>query len=253
MTRAAVEELGGMSKFVSSGDKVVIKPNIAWMRPPTAAATTNPEVVAELVRMCKEAGAGKIIVVDNIIDRPVEGVLNMTGIKAAAELAGAQVLTAENESDYALLEIKDGIEIKKDTCMKLIQSADVFINVPIAKVHSATTLTLSMKNLMGCNCDPNSWHDRDLDQCIADYSTAIKPTLIVMDANRILLTNGPKGPGDTKDTKQVIAGTNAVAVDSYATTLFGMQTKDISYITKAAAIGIGPMDLSKLSITNVSI
>lgn len=246
--RAAMDAIGGMAKLVRKGDFVVIKPNMAWNRPPEMAATTNPAVVVELIRLCKEAGAGRILVVDHIIDRPAEGVLGLTGIGPAAEKEGAVVGVAPNESDYRTVEIPKGKAITSDTCIKDVLSADVFINVPIAKVHSATGLTLGMKNLMGCNWDRQAWHQGSLDQCIADYATAIKPDLIVMDATRILLTNGPKGPGETKDVKKVVVGTDPVAVDAYGATLFGKKPDEIGYIRLAHELGVGEMDLKKVRL-----
>jgi len=248
-TRAAINALGGISKLVRKGDFVVVKPNIAWNRPPTAAATTNPEVVAEIVRMCKEAGAYKVLVIDHIIDRPAEGVLGFTGIQAAAEKAGAVVSAAQNESDYRTIAVPKGKVIKSDTCIKDILKADVLINVPIAKTHSATRLTLGLKNLMGCNWDRQAWHQSaSLDQCIADYATAIKPDLTILDATRILLTNGPKGPGKTKDVNKIIAGTDPVAVDAFGATLFNMKPSDIGYIKFAHELGLGEIDLNKMKI-----
>lgn len=248
--RAAVDALGGMGKFVRSGDFVVIKPNIAWNRLPAAAATTNPELVAELVRMCKEAGAGRVLVVDHIIDRPAEGVLNFTGILAAAKGAGAEVRAAQNESDYETVAVPKGRLLTSDTCIKHILKADVYINAPIAKTHGATGLTLGMKNQMGCNWDRQSWHQSGLDQCIADYATAVRPDLTVLDANRILLTNGPKGPGETRDAGKVIAGVDPVAVDAYGATLFGMKPHEIGHIKLAHEQGVGEIDLEKLTVRN---
>ncbi len=251
LTRAAVDTLGGIGKLVNKGDFVLIKPNIAWNRPPDAAATTNPAVVAELVKMCKDAGAGRILVIDHIIDKPAEAVLGFTGIRAAAEAAGAEVMGAQNESDYRTIDIPKGKVIKNDTCIKEILKADVFINVPIAKTHSATKLTLGLKNLMGCNWDRQAWHQSELNQCIADYATAIRPDLIIMDANRILLTNGPKGPGDTKDVGKVIAAVDPVAVDAYTASLFNVKPEDVGYIKMAAELGVGTMDLTKMKVKEV--
>lgn len=247
--RAAIDALGGMGKLVRKGDFVVVKPNIAWNRPPDSAATTNPQVVAEIVRMCKEAGAEKVLVIDHIIDRPAEAVLGFTGIQSAAEKAGAEVASAQNESDYRSVTIPKGKILKSDTCIKDILKADVFINVPIAKTHSSTKLTLGMKNLMGCNFDRQGWHQSEsLDQCIADYSTAVRPDLIILDATRILLTNGPKGPGETRDVKKVIAGVDPVAVDAFGATLFGMKPEDIGHIRLANEMDLGEIDLKKIKM-----
>lgn len=251
LTRAAVDALGGMEKLVKKGDFVVVKPNIAWNQSPEVAATTNPLVVAEVVKMCKEAGAGRVLVIDHIIDKPAEMVLGLSGIAEACQKAGAEVSAAQNESDYRTVEIPKGKAMKSDTCIKDVLKADVFINVPIAKVHGMTKLTLGMKNLMGCNWDRQAWHQNALDQCIADYATAIRPDLTILDANRILLTGGPKGPGKTKDVGQVIAGVDPVAIDAYGTTLFGMKPADVSHIQLAHDMGVGEMDLAKVKIKQV--
>ena len=251
ITRAAVDALGGMGKLVRKGDFVVIKPNIAWNQRPEIAATTNPQVLTEIIKMCKEAGAGKILIAEHLIDKPAEMVLGLTGIGPAVKAAGADVLAAANESDYRAIEVPKGKAITSDTCIKDILKADVFINVPIAKVHGSTKVTLGMKNLMGCIWNRQAWHQNSLDQCIADYITAIRPDLTILDANRILLTNGPKGPGKTKDVCKVIAGVDPVAVDAYGTTLFGMKPEDIGHIKLAAEHGVGEIDLSKVKIKNV--
>lgn len=251
LTRAAVDALGGMGKLVKKGDFVVVKPNIAWNQSPEVGATTNPHVVAEIVKMCKEAGAARVLVVDHIIDKPAEMVLGLSGIQAACQSAGAEVAAAQNESDFRTVEIPKGKAMKSDTCIKDVLKADVFINVPIAKAHGATKLTLGMKNLMGCNWDRQAWHQNTLDQCIADYVTAIRPDLTILDANRIMLTGGPKGPGKTKDVGKVIAGVDPVAVDSYGATLFGMKPEDIKHIQLAHELGVGEMDLAKVKIKQV--
>jgi len=250
-TRAAVDALGGMGKLVKKGNFVVVKPNIAWNQPPDVAATTNPAVVGEIVKMCKEAGAGRILVIDHIIDKPAEMVLGLTGMIAAGKTAGAEVTAAQNESDYRDIDIPKGKAIRSDTCIKEILGADVFINVPVAKVHNATRVTLGMKNLMGCIWDRQAWHANALDQCIADYATALRPDLTILDANRILLTGGPKGPGKTKDVGQVIAGVDPVATDAYGATLFDMKPEEVGHIRLAYELGVGEIDLAKVKIKKV--
>lgn len=251
LTVRAIKALGGIDKLVRKGDFVVIKPNIAWNRPPNAAATTNPSVVGALVKLCKEAKAGRILVVDHIIDRPAEAVMDISEIGPTAERHGAETLAAQNESDFRKISIPKGKVLKTDTCIKELAKADVFINVPIAKVHGGTTLTLGMKNLMGCIWDRQAWHaSPSLNQCIADYATAVRPDLIVLDANKILLTNGPKGPGKMKNVGKVIVGTDQVAIDAYGATLFGLKPDKIAHIKLAHGLKVGEIDLSKVRIKN---
>lgn len=247
-TKAAVAALGGMAAFVKKGDFVVIKPNMAWARPADAAATTDPAVVAAIVQMCKEAGAADILVIDHIIDTPSDMVLSLIGIKEAAEKAGARCMAAQNQSMYRSIPIPNGKTLKNDEVLKDVLKADVFINVPKAKVHGGSKLTLGMKNHMGIIWDRGRWHQNGLQQCIAEFAAAVKPDLVVLDASKILLTNGPKGPGDTKSLNQVIAGTDQVAVDAYGTTLFGMKPEDVEHIKLASAAGLGEIDYKKILV-----
>lgn len=248
-TRAAIAAIGGMSAFIRKGDTVVLKPNAAWARQPDAAATTHPDVLSAVIAMCKEAGAGEILVVEHVIDRPADMVLTLTGLRAATEKAGARLIAAENESMYRKIEIPGGKVLTSEQVAKDVLKADVFINLPKAKAHGATKLTLGMKNLMGIIWNRQAWHtSSSLHECIADFAGAVKPDLVVMDATRILLTNGPKGPGETKDVGQVIAGTDQVAVDAYAATLFGMKPEDIDHISLAHKRGLGEIDFTKVKV-----
>jgi uncharacterized protein (DUF362 family) len=252
ITSAAIEAFGGMGKFVKKGQTVVLKPNVAWARPMSAAATTNPKVVKAVAKMCYDAGAERVLVVENVIDKPAEFVLKLSGVAPAAESAGAKVINASDRSMFTKISIPKGKLLSSDECVKAVIDADVFINLPIAKTHSATKVTLGLKNLMGVVWDRQAWHNSDsLHQCIADYASAVSPTLTILDANRILLTNGPKGPGKTKDVGEVIVGVDPVAVDAYGASLFNLKPEDVEHIKLAAAMGLGEMNLDKVKVERI--
>ncbi len=251
-TKAAVQALGGMKKFVKRGATVLIKPNMAWARRPEQAANTNPEVVAELVRLCRAAGAREVKVADHPVDGPADRVIRLSGIGPAAEKAGARVFAATSPVMFQKITLKRGKVLKRAETMRDLLRADVVINVPIAKVHGSTKVTLGCKNLMGTVLDRGAWHQsRSLDQCIADYAAQIKPDLIVLDATRVLLSNGPKGPGRTKQLNLVVAGTDPVAVDAYGVKLLGSSADKIGHLKRAAAMGLGQLDLNRVNIKRV--
>ena len=247
MVKKAIDGIGGIGKFVKKGQSVVIKPNLAWARTPEQAANTNPQVIKALINLCKSAGASRITVIDHTCDN-ASASFEMSGAKDAVAGTGARLLSADKKFMFRQISIPKGKLLKSDDCAREILDADVFINVPIAKVHGGAVMTASMKNLMGANFDRQNWHRLGLDQCIADYSTAVKPNLIVLDAIRILLTNGPKGPGKTKDVGQIIAGTDPVAIDAYAAKLLGLDPTEVKYISLAADHGLGQINLSKVNI-----
>lgn len=250
LVRKAIDGLGGIKKFVKPGNIVLIKPNLAWGRRPEQAANTNPQVISALIKLCRQAGAKRITVLDHSCDS-TEAAFSVNGVRDAVK-AGARLVAADKKFMFRSIKIPKGKVLKADECAKEILDADVFINVPIAKVHGSTVITASMKNLMGANFDRQAWHSSsDLEQCIADYSTAVRPNLIVLDAVRILLTRGPKGPGQMKDVGQVIAGTDPVAIDAYAAKLLGKEPSQVSHIRYAAALGLGQIDLKKVALRKV--
>jgi uncharacterized protein (DUF362 family) len=250
LVRRAVNALGGMGRFVKPGDVVVVKPCIAWARTPEQASNTNPDVVAELVRMCKEAGAKEVLVFDHTIDNPRDS-YEKSGIEEAARRAGARVIRDVRERPFKEIKVSKGkiLNSMRVEVVKEVLEADVLINVPASKNHSAAILSLGMKNLMGTVRDRQAWHNtQNLHQCIADFLTAVRPNLTVLDATRILLTGGPKGPGRVKEAECVVAGVDPVAVDSYGATLFGMSGSKIPYIVAAKALGVGELDLNRIQI-----
>jgi uncharacterized protein (DUF362 family) len=254
ITRAAVDALGGMASFVSGGYDVIIKPNICTdYHTPEYAATTNPSVVGSLVTMCLEAGAKRVRVMDYPFGGTARSAYSISGIADAVEAAGGE-MHVMNQSKYVVVDIPQGRDITSVEIYPDILEADLLINVPIAKDHGSTRLTLGGKNLMGVILDRGMMHF-NLTQRIADLTSLVRPPLTVIDAVRILTANGPTG-GDLSDVKQldtVIASRDIVAADSYATTLFGLTGSDIGYIQASADMGLGTMNLASINIQEINL
>jgi len=247
--RTVVAALGGMELFVPRGANVFVKPNICVAyHSYEYAATTNPWVVGTLVKMCFEAGAASVKVCDYPFGGTAQEGYAVSGIKDQVEANGGEMVYMPGFK-YVAASIPNGIELKKTEVFDDLLKADVIINVPIAKHHSAARLTLGMKNLMGVVRDRAAFH-LDLGQRIADLSTLLKPRLTVVDAVRILMANGPTGGNldDVQKLDTVIASPDIVAADSFATTLFGKQPDDIPYIKAAASMGLGQSDLQSLRV-----
>ncbi len=254
ITRAAIEAIGGIGSFVSPGYDVIIKPNICTdINPPEYASTTNPTVVATLVRLCLEAGAERVRVMDYPFAGMPEAAYETSGIKAAVEAAGG-TMHLMNYQKCITAEIPNGKSMKEVRIYPDILEADLLINVPIAKHHSASGLTLGCKNLMGTVLDRNLMH-ASLHQRIADVTSLVQPDLTIVDSVRILMNHGPTG-GDLADVKQtdmVIASRDIVAADSYATTLFGLTAADIRYIVAASELGLGTTDLASIDLREINL
>jgi uncharacterized protein (DUF362 family) len=250
-TRRCVALLGGMSRFVRPGQRVVVKPNIGFDRVPEQAANTNPEVVAEVVRLALEAGAAQVRVFDRSSNDP-KRCYRASGIEAAVRSLGsprAQVFIPD-PSRYLKVAIRGGAVLAGWTFYEDAVRADVFINCPVAKHHVMTGLSLGMKNLMGViGGDRSQMHDGFEDK-IADLNLGRPSHLTVLDASRVLRARGPEG-GSLLDVARpgiVVAGTNVVAVDAYATGIFGARPTDIAHIARAAQRGLGPLDTANLGL-----
>jgi uncharacterized protein (DUF362 family) len=252
MLTKAFGEFGGLKKYIKSGDSVLVKPNIAWDRAPEYAANTNPLVVAALVELCLAADAGEVKVYDHTCVNCKRS-YSSSGIADAARDAGAKV----SYVDTALaktLDLPDGVAVKKAKIYAEALKADVFINVPIAKDHSLAGLTLGMKNLMGLILeDRGRWH-QNLNKKLVDLAQVLTPALTVVDATRILTSNGPTGGKEeyVKQLDKIIVTKDVTAADAYATTLFGMEPDELGVVKEAGRRGFGTADLARMDVATVS-
>jgi uncharacterized protein (DUF362 family) len=254
LVQRAIQALGGMGQFVKSGDIVIIKPNICVAgRAPEYAATTNPWVVGALIRLCLESGAAKVSVMDTPFNGTAEEAYTTSGIREQVKAAGGEMAYMPGFK-YVNVDIPQGKSLRKTAVNDDVLKANVLINVPIAKDHGSTRLTLGMKNLMGVIKNRQVLHS-NLGQNIADLASRVRPTLTVIDAIRILTANGPTG-GNLNDVQKldtIIASADIVAADSYATSLFGLQPADIAYIVAGADLGLGRSDLNSIKIEEINV
>ena len=254
ITEAAVHALGGMKRFVAKGADVIVKPNICVAyHGPEYAATTNPIVVAALVRLCLQAGAKRVRVMDTPFGGTAESAYERSGIGPAVRQAGGQ-MEIMSPVKFATAPIPEGLDISEWDVYQDILNADLVINVPIAKHHSLARLTLGAKNLLGVITRANQIH-RNLGQRVADLTSLVRPGLTVIDAVRILVDHGPTGGSlnDVKETNTVIASHDIVAADSWGATLFGLTGADISYVKAASEMGLGTMDLGSIKIAEIDV
>ena len=248
LVRQALENLGGMRRFVGRQDVVVVKPNVAWDRTPEQAANTNPELVAEVVRQCWSAGAKRVIVTD-VSCNEAQRCFHRSGIDAAARSEGAEVILPDPER-FREVDL-GGVVLKSWPVFIPFLEADKILNLPIAKHHELTGATLGMKNWYGVLGGQRNRLHQQIHQSLADLALFMLPTLTIMDCYRVLLRNGPTG-GNLEDValkKTVVAGTDPVALDAYvAKAYWNLDPEHLPYLQMTAGRGLGTVDFDKLPV-----
>jgi uncharacterized protein (DUF362 family) len=247
-----------METIVHKGDRVVIKPNLAWARGPETGACTHPEVLKAVIQLAQQAGAKEVLVVENPCVSPSAS-FTASGAQAVCDALGVKLIALENASQFQEQPVARGVALKSEQIPTDILECDVYINLPCLKHHSATNMTLCLKNQMGAILDPQRYHREGaqssggaaLHQFIADLASALIPTVNIVDATRALTSNGPQGPGNVKETKTVIVSHDMVAADMLGAKLLGYTASDVPHIKMAANLGLGRMDVDALKIARV--
>jgi uncharacterized protein (DUF362 family) len=253
-TKKALEAMGGISRFVNKGQGVVLKPNMSFANTPDRGSTTHPVVVATVAQACMEAGAQEVLVLDHTLQR-AELCLQRTGIREACKpLRGVYVLAPTEKKFFQEIKIPQGKILERVEVLKEVLDGHILINLPVAKSHSTTGVSLGIKGLMGLIWERESFHSKfNINQALADLATVIKPQLTILDATRALASGGPGGPGDVKKPNLVIAGVDPVAVDSYGVTVvpwYGQNFKgrQVEHLLVTHQRGLGKIDLEQLKI-----
>ncbi len=249
LAKAAVEALGGMGRFVKSGDLVAIKPNVGWDRDPRHAANTNPEVIAATVQMCLSAGARKVVVTDSSCNDP-RRCFTRSGIGRAAQVAGATVLLPDKHR-FQKLPIGGKI-LDNWPVYRPFLTADKVINVAPVKHHTLSGTTVAMKHWYGLLGGRRNLLHQDIHQSIFDLAHFMRPTLTILDAYRVLLRNGPQGGSyrDAEERGMVAATTDLVAGDAWGAGHLDRDPLDIGYMRLADGV-LGTVDWKSLRVKNV--
>ncbi len=239
LVQQTLADMGGIRRFIARGDVVVLKPNIAWDRTPEQAANTNPDLVAEVVRQCWQAGAKRVIVTDVSCNEP-RRCFQRSGIQAAARAEGAEVLLPDPEL-FREVDL-GGVVLKSWPVFIPFLEADKVINLPIAKHHGLTGATLGMKNWYGILGGQRNRLHQQIHQSLVDLAAFMLPTLTIMDCYRTLIRNGPTG-GNLEDVllkRTVLASTDPVALDTWvAQAWWNLDPTHLPYLQIAHDRGLG--------------
>lgn len=253
-TKKAISMLGGIQAFVKKGNRVVLKPNISFPHPPQRATNTHHEVVSTVARMCIDAGAREVLVVDYPFNRPGPCMQRSGIMDACKGIKNVHAFAVVEEKFFRTMPVRRGKAIREVKVIKDVLDCDVFINIPTAKSHTTTGVSLGMKGLMGIIWDREYFHAKvDINQAIADLSSAVKVDLIILDASRALTNGGPTGPGKVEFPQSIVAGTDPVAVDAMGVSLaewYGQKFtgSQVKHIAAAHEMGLGTLNIDEVEV-----
>jgi uncharacterized protein (DUF362 family) len=252
LTKKVFDAGGGMERFVSKGDVVVIKPNVSWAMPPHLAATTNPEVMEAVIELCQEAGAKKVRIADHTI-HDARRCFAITGVGEVAKKTGADLVYPRSS---LMKEMKlGGSRLDVWPVFTPLVEADKIINLPVAKHHQLSVLTLGMKNWIGAVGGSRWSLHQDISESIVDLARFFRPAVTLIDAVRILTRNGPSGgsASDVAAKNTLILSNDPVAADAKAALLFDREPKKLHFIRLAEKRGLGTADFSTLDQKQVTL
>jgi len=245
-----IADHGGLGK---DAKKVTLKVNAAWWSTPDEGGNTHPELVDAFLKGCRDQGVKELVMPEHPV-QPAAQTFPQSGLLAVAKSNGAAMLDMKAETKrWQDVTLPNAKTLKKAQMPKDVLQTDALVNMPVAKHHGGAGLTLAMKNWMGSVQDRRFLHRNDLHQCIADFATYIRPAWTIIDATRIMLDKGPKGP--TKNLKKLdllIVSKDQVAADAYTATLFPKDLADrTKYIQIAAEMKLGTADLSQMALHKI--
>jgi len=244
----ALKSIGGMQAYIKKGDRVLLKVNAAFASAPVLSATTHPELVAAITRLCFQAGAASVTVTDNPINDPAS-CFRLTGIEQAARSAGATVVFPQKEF-FRPFSLAQGQLIRNwPVLYQPLSRIDKIIGTAPVKDHHRSGASMIMKNWYGLLGGRRNIFHQDIHSIITELAMMVKPTLVVLDGTTTMMRNGPTGGSlsDLKETRTMIVSTDQVAADAFGATLLDKTVDQLAFIKKAEAMGLGTADFQSLN------
>jgi len=259
----SVDLIGGIDKYIKSGAKVLIKPNLLSPRSPERGKTTHPEIVRAVIRLVRKVGAipyvgdspgGNIVTTQTRTTfANIEKYWIETGMKKVCDEEKVDLISFET-GGVEIFKIKNRKYTPEVIISKVVFSYDVIINVPKLKTHNLVLFTGAIKNLYGCvpGVRKTEYHKKAINptnfsQLLVDIFSIIKPQLCIMDAIVGMDGQGPSA-GRLVNIGAILASNDMVAIDSVSCRIFGYKPDDIPTNKIAYLQGLGEMNLNKIEI-----
>ncbi len=255
---ALFEALGGLESLITKDitqSIILIKPNLCLPHGPEMGTTSAPDVIESLCLFLESQGVKKIIIADHTL-RQFRNIKNTPLQEIVSKHQQVKLILANEQRLFQPVQVAGKVLHDTET-LKMLGRVDLLINLATAKHHSATNVSLAVKNLMGLIWNRSTFHTNlDLPQAIADLSLVIRPGLNIIDASRVLLNGGPTGPGPIVKDNRLYAGFDILALDSVVVSRYNfggktMTAKEVPHLWSAYQNSIGEIDLQNINIHKV--
>ena len=244
MVKKSIDLLGGIESIITKGDTVALKPNVVTGELSGPGVTTDKRIVEALIKLCRDAGAGRILIVEGAgYFTETSKALELSGYVALAEKYGTEIVDVD-KSPVIEVEVQDYLLMEKVEVSQAFMEADVRINVPVMKTHDQLKVTLGVKNLKGVlpKYMKRNFHKTGVVKGILDLNKAVRVDLTVLDAIVAMEGLGPSF-GPKVELNTIIASKDVYALDRVATKIMGFDAEELDYLVEADAAGI--IDLTK--------
>ncbi len=248
--KRAIDLLGGITNYVKTSERILLKPNVLSARPPESGVDTHPEVIRAVARMVRSAGA-EIIVGDSpggFTFKNAGSTYEKSGIKRVCDEEKIKLVNFDRAKSM------NGIPISA-----YAKEVDGIISIPKMKTHNLMTITGAVKNSFGLavglyksECHLKAPRPKEFAKYVVDVFECAIPRLVVMDAIVAMEGDGPAA-GDLRETGLILASNDCVACDVVFSNLIGIHPLKIEIIEEAYKRGLGEADISKIEVLGESL
>ena len=224
--KKTLDHIGGIGKFISKTDSVLLKPNLLSAKTPDETVTTHPVFVEAIIMLLKEHGIKKIGIGDSPAIDSTEKALKMSGLQDVCERHGVKM---HSFKDSETVHREENRIVKKFNIAKEVSAYSKMINLPKMKTHSFTMYTGATKNIFGCISGTSKAlfhvrhrHPLEFSEMLLDLYETVQPDLSIMDGIIGMEGDGPAG-GEARRFGVIITGRDAIAVDRCAIGIMGLK------------------------------
>ncbi|MFB3895804.1 MAG: DUF362 domain-containing protein [bacterium] len=247
----SIELIGGLEKYLKHTDKIMLKPNINGTE-----GITSLDLTESIIQLLNDFGVKEILIAEAAFGPPhlTDTFFHKTGYTGLAKKYGLKLLNL-NKSAVKQVAVKTPLSLETINLAQEVFAVDTIINIPVMKVHYATGITLSLKNLKGLlvGDEKRHFHEIGLDKAIVDLNNTIPPTLNIIDCISGMEKMGPRG-GDMVQLDFIMAGGDRAEIDYLGTRIMGYtldEVKHLKYFLDSHPINLDAIEIVGETIDQV--